>query len=218
MKHLLNPQHSQSAYQSKRGILHIARTSFLATLIAVAIVSCSSKTTLGTRSLNETLPESTLPGTLSLLGVAVQIPLSGSLPIPLSAEAQSLADETEFVTYARLRSLTLRILDTSESAGAEDGAMDNFDFLSGMEIFVSAVLGGETSEVLVASLPEGDPQIATGVRELSMTVEDVDVLDYIEAPGGYALRVQGSGFVPPDDVVFDGEIRYRVGIGIRTDR
>ena len=204
--------------QSMRSLLCLTRISFMATVLAVATVSCSSKTTLGTRSLNETLPESTLPGTLSLLGVAVQIPLSGSLPIPLSAEAQSLADETEFVTFARLRSLTLRILDTSESEGAEDGAMDNFDFLSGMEVFVSAIIGGEASEVLVASLPEGDPQIGTGVRALTMTVEDVDVLDYIEAPGGYALRVQGSGFVPPDDVVFDGEIRYRVGIGRRTDR
>lgn len=180
-------------------------------IVLVGLVSCSSKTTLGTRSLTETLPNATIPG------FPIQVELSGSIPIPLTAEAESLADETEFVTFARLRSLTFNILDSSETDAGEDGAMDNFDFLSGMDIFLSAEIGGVSSEILVASLPEGDPQIGTGVRSLSLVVVDVDVLDYIEAPGGYALRVQGSGFVPPDNVEFNGEIRYRVGVGIRTD-
>ena len=188
------------------------KTFLIALLCTVFIVACSSRTTLGTRSLTEILPESVIPG------FPIQIPLSGSIDVPLTAEAQSLADETEFVTFARVRSLTFTIVDSSESDANEDGAMDNFDFLSAMQIFLSAELNGEPSEILVASLPEGDPQIGTGVREIAFTVEDVDVLDYIEAPGGYQLRVQGSGFVPPDNVVFNGDLRYRVGVGIRTDR
>ena len=188
------------------------RTILIALVCVVSFAACSSRTTLGTRSLTETLPESFIPG------FPLQIPLSGSINIPLTAEAQSIADETEFVTFARPRSLTFNILDSSESDENEDGAMDNFDFLSGMELFLSAEIDGEPSEILVASLPEGDPQIGTGVRELTFIVEDVDVLDYIEAPGGYQLRAQGSGFVPPDNVVFNGELRFRVGVGIRTDR
>jgi len=184
----------------------------LLALTALLLNACSGKTTLGSKSLSETLPEATIPG------FPVQVPLSGSIPLPLTAEAASAADETEFVTSARLRSLTLNILDSSESEANEDGAMDNFDFLSSMQIFIHAVLNGEESEALVASLPEGDPQIGNGSRSMTLTVENVDVLDYIEAPGGYGLRLQGSGFVPPDDVVISGEIRYRVGVGIRTDR
>ena len=196
---------------SRRVLNHPAKTSLTLLVFAVTLVSCSGRTTLGTRSLSETLPNATIPG------FPIQVPLSGSIPIPLSAEAESLADETEFVTFARPRSLTINILDSSESDAGEDGAMDNFDFLSAIEIFLSAELGGENNEILVASLPEGDPQIGTGIRNLELVVEDVDVLDHIEAPGGYALRVEGSGFVPPDNVVFNGVIRYRVGIGIRTD-
>ena len=174
------------------------------------VLAACSDTTLGTKSFDETLPTTTIPG------FPLQIALSGSIPVPLTAEAQSVADDTEFVTFATLRSLSLNILDSSESDANDDGAMDTFDFLTSMQVFVNAEINGALSEILVASLPEDDPQVGSGSRELVLTVEDVDVLDYLEAPGGYGLRVQGSGTVPPDDVVFNGDLRYRVGIGIRS--
>ena len=180
--------------------------------MGISISGCSEKTTLGTKSIVEPLPTATLPG------FPISVPLSGSIPIPLTEAATNAADETELVTFAKLRSLRFDILLESETDAREDGAMDNFDFLSGMEIFINAVVDGNLAEVRVASLPEGDPQIGSGSRMLELAVDDVDVLDYIEAPAGYGLRVQGQGFVPPDDVVFAGEIRFRVGVGIRTDR
>lgn len=206
----LNPASKRWGGKLGRSIL---RPMLIPSLLAIGsitlLAACSGKTTLGTKSLNETLPSVTIPG------FPLQVPLSGSIPVPLSAEAQSVSDDTEFVTFAKLRSLRLDILDSSESDANEDSAMDNFDFLSSMQIFISAVVGGEASELLVASLPEGDPQIGNGSRMMTFTVEDVDVLDYIEAPGGYGLRLEGAGFVPPDNVVIGGEIRYRVGIGLR---
>jgi len=173
-----------------------------------AVLAACSDTTLGTKSFDETLPSITIPG------LPIQLALSGSIPIPLTAEAQSVADDTQFVTFAKLRSLSLNIVDTSDFDVNEDGAMDSFDFLTSMQVFVNAQINGVASEVLVASLPEDDPQVGSNSRMLLLKVEDVDVLDYIEAPGGYGLRVQGAGQVPPDNVIFDGELRYRVGVGI----
>ena len=97
----------------------------------------------------------------------------------------------------------------------EDGAMDDFDFLSGMQVFMTARFGGQDRQVLVASLPEGDPQIGSGSRSLVLTVENVDVLDFLESPSGFGLLVRGQGTTPPDNVVFGGEARFRVGLGLR---
>jgi hypothetical protein len=50
---------------------------------------------------------------------------------------------------------------------------------------------------------------------LLLTTIGVDILDYVEAENGYEISVSGSGTVPPDEVIFDGEARYRLGLGFR---
>ncbi len=178
-------------------------------ILTVLFLAACSEATLGSKSLTESLPATTIAG------APVTVPMTGDIEIPLSSDADSVSDGTQFVTSVNLRNLTLNILDASEQQGDEDGAMDDFDFLSGMEVFMTARFGGQDRQVLVASLPEGDPQVGSGTRSLTLTVENVDVLDYLEAPSGFGLQVRGQGTTPPDNVVFGGQARFRVGLGVR---
>ena len=182
---------------------------FLVSLISVVFLSACSEATLGSKSLTESLPATTIAG------APVAVRTIGDIVVPLSSDADSVADSTQFVTSIKLRNLTLNILDASEQQSDEDGAMDDFDFLSGMQVFMTARFGGQDRQVLVASLPEGDPQIGSGSRSLVLTVENVDVLDFLESPSGFGLLVRGQGTTPPDNVVFGGEARFRVGLGLR---
>ncbi len=188
--------------------IRFSRLSLVSILTVLFLAACS-EATLGSKSLTESLPATTIAG------APVPVPMTGDIEIPLSSDADSVSDGTQFVTSVNLRNLTLNILDQSEQQADEDGAMDDFDFLSGMDVFMTARFGGQDRQVLVASLPEGDPQIGSGTRSLALTVEDVDVLDYLEAPSGFGLRVRGQGTTPPDNVVFGGQARFRVGLGLR---
>jgi len=112
--------------------------------------------------------------------------------------------------------MTLNILDTSELDSNDDGAEDSFDFLTGLSIFIRANFNGTTNELLIATLPDGDPQFGSAARELVLTViaRNDDVLDYLEASGGYDVVLRLSGSVPADDVLISGVTRYRVGVGL----
>lgn len=177
--------------------------------ISVIFLASCSEATLGSKSLTESLPATIIEGS------SQPVALSSDIPVSLNTDADSVADGTQFVTSVRLRNLTLNILESSEQQADEDGAMDDFDFLSGMEIYMTARISGQDRQVLVASLPEGDSQIGSGTRSLAFTVENVDVLDFLEAPSGFDLRVRGEGTTPPDSVIFGGELRFRVGLGLR---
>jgi len=179
---------------------------FLLSLM-LGLSSCDG--TLGTKSMTEVLPLVTVPGaplpsTLRLaLGVAIAQP-----NIDLGAGES-------FVSSVRVRNLTLVILDASDTDNLEDGAEDSFDFLSGLDVSIRATFGGELQELLIATLPDGDPQIGTTARNLSLTVvnSEADVLDFILAPGGYEIVLNLAGQIPPDTVLLSGLLRFRVGIG-----
>jgi len=74
----------------------------------------------------------------------------------------------------------------------------------------------EETAVPVANLPINDPQISSNTQSLSLIVEDQDIRDIIEAPGGSLLVIGVQGATPVDFVRVSADIRFRVGIGIRN--
>jgi len=172
------------------------------------LAGCWQDVTLGTRSMTDSLPVVTIPGAPvpRELGISVGVAIDSAI---LGIEADS-----QFLTFARIRNLTLEIQDSSDVDPIENGALDSFDFLSGLSISIRAVFNGETQEEIIAFLPDGDPQIGTFARSLTLAVVDKDVLDYLQAPGGYQLVLNISGSVPPDAIDLGGTVRYRVGVGL----
>ena len=182
----------------------------LCLLIALATSITGCDTTLGTQARTDQLPTIRVPG--APIPIALEISLGAAIANP----PIDLGSASNFVTFVRIRNLTLNILDTSELDRNDDGAEDSFDFLTGLSISIRAEFNGKSNELLIATLPDGDPQFGSAARELVLTIvaPNTDVLDFLEASGGYDVVLSLSGSVPPDDVLISGAIRYRIGIGI----
>ncbi len=176
---------------------------------AVTLSACDAGLTLGTQSRTDILPVVTIPG------ARVPDELELSVRLSLASPELELGAGSNIVSSVRVRNLRLVILDLSEISGVEDGALDSFDFLSSIEVSIRADFNGRTNQKLIAVLPDGDPQIGTAARSLTLTVvnNDSDVLDFLLAPGGYDVVLGLGGNIPADDVVLSGEIRYRLGLG-----
>lgn len=172
------------------------------------LAGCGQDVTLGTRSMTDNLPVVTIPGAPipTELGVSVGVAIDSAI---LGIEADS-----RFLTFARLRNLTLQIQDSSDVDPFENGALDSFNFLSGLSISIRAAFNSGIQEEVIAFLPDGDPQIGSFARSLNLAVVDKDVLDYLQAPGGYQLVLTLSGNVPPDAIDLGGTVRYRIGVGL----
>ena len=186
---------------------HFSRVFIIVTL---AVLSVACDTTLGTKSFTDPLPQFTVPG------APLPSELGLSLTLGLPNPAIDLGAGSSFVTFVTLRNLTLSILDSSDVDSNDDGAQDSFDFLTGLNIRIRADFNGKTNELLVATLPDGDPQFASAARELTLTIVNgnIDVLDFLEASGGYEVILDLNGTIPPDNIILSGTIRYRVGLGL----
>ncbi len=184
-------------------------------LSMVALLSGCSDVTLGHFNVDETMPESTIQG----VGLSQTLPLSfATVPMDVTSQASYQQEEFDYLTEVKLRELSLDISqksDMPEHDSFEDGNADNFDFVSGLEVEIVASINGEDTSAVIARLPADDEQIASGTRLLQLTTTGVDILEFIEADGGYEISVNGNGTVPPDDVIFAGTATYRVGFGFR---
>lgn len=182
----------------------------LCILVALATFIAGCDTTLGTRSMSDPLPTIRIPG--APLPSTLQVSLGVAIPNP----SIDLGSGSSFVTFVTIRNLVLNILDSSDLDENDDGAEDSFDFLTGLDVLIRADFNGRTNELLVATLPDGDPQFASAARELVLTVvaNNINVLDFLDASGGYEVVLRIDGNVPADDVLISGAIRYRVGLGI----
>jgi len=185
-------------------------------ILGGAIAGCSD-TTLGTKSFTES-QTFTVPG--APISIGVQEPVA--IPIPLDLSEQDINDDDlTFVTSITVRGITLGISPTSsdpsvEQLFGEDGNLDTFEFVQSLSIALQAVVNGETRTVQIADLPMNDPQIASNATTLSLnTNSDGDVRDLLEAPEGSTIIVSIAGNLPPDNVVVDVDILFRVGVGIR---
>lgn len=177
-------------------------------LLGFVVLAGCGDVTLATRSMTDAIPVITVPG--------APLPTELNLELDVAIDGQILGIEADsrFITFARLLELQLVILDASDTDALEDGAVDSFDFLQGLEVSIRASFGGEVIERLVAILPEGDPQIGTAARVLNLESTRIDVLDFLQASGGYELIFSMQGIVPPDNIIMSGLARYRVGVGI----
>ena len=195
--------------QALRLLLMKRKTASTLALGLLALLTACGDVTVGTRSMTDQLPVITIPGTA--LGSLLQLSIGASF----TSQQLDLGSGEDFVTSVTVRNMDLNILDTSELDANEDGALDSFDFLTGLDISIRADFGGNTNQLLIATLPDGDPQFGSAARNLELTVvnSNTDVLDFLLAPGGYDIVMGFSGNIPSDDVIVSGEIRYRVGLG-----
>lgn len=172
-------------------------------------------TTLGHFDTEETLPETRVEGSTITSVLPTVLP-----PIALDVTStESFAGEDyDYLTSIQIESLELDITESSTDQSEdtlEDGEPDSFDFLSSMEIYIQAEIDGETSQTLIGSIPESDPQLGASAQSISFTMTGVDILDYVESDTGYDIQILASGQAPQDAVIFDGSVEYRVGVGFR---
>lgn len=182
----------------------------ISSYLLLLLSACDAGITLGTRAMTEPLPVVTIPGAR----LPVELRLSAGLS--LASPELDLGSGSDFVSFVNVRNLRLNILEESDQDQIEDGAIDSFDFLSALDVSIRADFNGVTNELFIATLPVGDPQIASAARNLELTVlnSETDVLDFLLAPGGYDIVLSISGTVPSDNIILSGEIRYRLGVGI----
>ena len=190
-----------------------------ALLAALLLGACGDDgATLGTASVDEELPPTTVPGA----------PVAGVLPATLPPLALDIASTDEYASedYARIVTeitipdLSLSVAPGSEDADEdrlEDGMDDDLSFLSSIELFIAATIDGVERTERLGGIPGNDPRLDPDVaaRTVELDMTRVDILDFVEAPGGYAVRIEVGGVAPPDDVTFDGDVTYRVGLGLR---
>ena len=184
--------------------------------LALLLGACGDDgTTLGTASIDEELPPTTVPG-IAATGVAGVLP-AVLPPIALDvtrSDEYASEDYASIVTAITIPALSLSVAPGSEDDDLDDGMPDDLSFLSGIELFIGA---DGREDVLLGGIPENDPRLdpAEAARTVALDMTEVDILDFVEAPGGYEVRIEVSGFAPPDDVTFDGDVTYRIGLGLR---
>ena len=188
-------------------------------LVALLLGACGDDdATLATASIDEELPPTTVPGSL-VAGV-----LPATLP-PLALDVTSTEkyvseDYSRLVTEITIPALSLSVAPGSEDAdrdALEDGMDDDLSFLSSIDLFITAAVDGAERTARLGGIPANDPRLDPDVaaRTVELDMTRTDILDFVEAPGGYEVRIDVGGFAPPDDVTFDGDVTYRVGLGLR---
>jgi len=185
----------------------------LALLLVIPLLSACEDFTLKRFSVDESIAESTVQG----VGLSASLPVVlSSVPLDLKSQDGFDEDKFDFVTEIKLDRAVLTISDISDNPehdSFEDGNLDNFDFISSLEVIVTAQINDQPRSAVIAFLNADDPQIATSTRTLHLTTTSVDIRDFVEAKGGYELQVTGTGTVPSDDVIFGGNVGFRVGVG-----
>jgi len=177
------------------------------------LLTACTDTTLATKSFEETLDPIIIPGLPVSFG-ALTLP---AIKFPLDLQDQPGYSSLDIVTSVRVRSATFTISPETDNPKFDqfaDNNPDNFDFLSSITLLLEATINGVVATQQIAVLPEGDPQIGSNAKVLNLMLDDVDIRDYVEAPD-VQLVVVASGTNPPDYVVIDPVVRFRVGVGVR---
>jgi len=192
---------------------HLLR--LLAPCVTALSLSACDGDTLGHFDADEDLPEIRIEGS----------PVSAALPsffppLPLDVQSSdSFKDqEYDYLSSIQLEALTLQISGSSTDPNEdtlEDGQADNFNFLSGASIHIAAQFDGGRRSELIGSIAEDDPQLSSSSTVLELNMTGIDILRFVEAPGGYQIEIQASGEAPPDAVIFSGLVEYRVGVGFK---
>lgn len=189
----------------------------LSALAAAALLGACDKdgTSIGRFTVEEDIPETRVQGG----GFGALLP--GSLaPFQLDIESDEEFTSERFsvVNAIRVTRIVLSITEASEDTDtdlAENGMPDDFSFIDSLALSIEATFDGERRVAELASVDADHPGLAVGSRRLSLDTSDINILDFVEAEGGYRLVSSATGSPPPDDVVFDGSVDYRVNVGFR---
>ena len=179
-------------------------------------------TTLGTATVEEDLPETRVQGAGPVVGVLPDVLPPLALDVTETDEYER-GDFASVVTRISIEGLTLAVAspesenNETDSFGAEDGMPDDLSFLNGLDLYIVATIDGERQIERLGGLPENDPALDPdrAARTLELDMTGVNILDFVEAPEGYVVRMEVGGELPPDDVVFGGTIEYEIGFGVR---
>lgn len=186
----------------------------LSSVLASALGACDG-TTLGHFDVDEALPETRIEGS----AVAAILPdVLPPMAQDVSASESFQSEDYDYLTSVQLERLALNITASSDddrTDALEDGEPDNFDFLTRVDIYIQGEFDGEIRRDLVGQIPEDDPQLSAAARSVDFQMTGVDILRYLESDNGYEVQIQASGDAPADAVIFDGDVRYRVGVGFR---
>ncbi|MCC6811206.1 MAG: hypothetical protein IT381_27495 [Deltaproteobacteria bacterium] len=160
-------------------------------LLAIALVSCGAISF----TLEQNLGENTIQGSLLgglLPGFALTNPKL-NFDIKQETEKRNTGPASAVV----MESFVLYITPQSAPSG-------NFDFLTALDVFVSAP---GLSETKIASLPKLDK----GATKITMTlVSGVNMLPYVNA--GATIRAAAQGTQPSQTTTFSGDVVVRVRI------
>lgn len=190
------------------------RLSRLSTVTAVLLAGCLGAITV-VFNVEEPVPEQTVPGDplQELLGDGDFDPVG----MDVTMEQEYQQEEFDYVKTLELTALSFSITADSTNPSVdtlEDGQPDDFSFIDQIDVVIQANIGGTDQSEVIAYLNSGDPQLDPGNSTINLTTTGVNILDYMEAPGGYTIEIQATGNLPPDDVIFDGLATYRVTAGL----
>lgn len=141
---------------------------------------------------------------------SVTIPANAivELPIDLLTPETVTDSEQQFGNNGTSSNLISRISLTDLTLRIQNPESETFNFLKNIQIYLRAP---EMPEVLVAY---ADPVPATGLRELALTCEDVDLKDYLRK-SSYSIRVKATS---DEALVQDTQVnihsRFAVDAGI----
>jgi hypothetical protein len=147
------------------------------------------------------LDEQTVEGNLlgGLLGSLLGLPIN----LEVNLDEETRARDTGPAQHVYLSELELSITPTAESGGDSD----DFGFLDSIEIYVESRQAG--SSLPRRRIAHRNP-VPSGARTLSMQLEDVDLIDYVNE--GARLTASVDGHAPLDDVTFDGFLTLTVEV------
>jgi hypothetical protein len=193
----------RSAAHTITNMLGATMTSRITLLLVAlpALAACGPRGSIVSFTLGYDVAEQTVEGSPvgGVLGSAVDVPI----PLEIDLATETAARSTGPARHVYLDELRLDVTATAEPAGDAD----DFDFLDRIEIFVeSSRAGSALPRQRVAFL---DP-VPDGARSISLTLEDVDVIDYVNE--GATLTSSATGRLPPDQVTFTGHIEFVVEV------
>lgn len=126
-----------------------------------------------------------------------------SIPLDIDLSSATASHGTGPAQHVYLTDLTFAITPTSQPPGQ----MDDFSFLSSIEIYVeSTVSGSSLPRVRIAHLDSIPP----GARTIALQTDGVDLIRYVRE--GARLTANGRGHLPPRDTTFVGHLDVAIEV------
>ena len=154
-----------------------------------------------TFDVNQDVSEQTISGDPILAGDPLSISVAAQMP-DLTTEPEYQQQVFNLVEVVASAEVSLAI--------AASSPHPDFSFIDSLSVWIGPVGGGANTQ-RIAFLDSGDPQLEPGNSTIQLQTTSVNLTDIIEM-GAYELRVDVSGTILADDVIFDGEVLFEVTV------